>query len=50
MLRKTFWSHVKLCRHYNFQVIEHQINKKFYVKLLPLVDTFIYRIFAPNSG
>lgn len=47
LLCKTFESHVKLLNFANLQTTEYQRNKKFYVKLLPLVENFICSNFAP---
>ena len=41
LLCKTFESYVKLLNFANLQTTEYQRNKKFYVKLLPLVENFI---------
>ena len=39
--------YVKLLNFANLQTTEYQRNKKFYVKLLPLVENFICSNFAP---
>lgn len=46
-LCKTFEAHVKLLNFTKLQILEYQPNKKFYVKLLPLVENFICSNFAP---
>ena len=48
LLCKTFESYVKLLNFANLQTTEYQRNKKFYVKLLPLVENFISSNFAPE--
>ena len=48
LLCKTFESYVKLLNFTNLQTTEYQRNKKFYVKLLPLVENFISSNFAPE--
>ena len=48
LLCKTFESYVKLLNFANLQTTEYQRNKKFYVKLLPLVENFICSNFAPE--
>ena len=47
LLCKTFESYVKLLNFANLQTTEYQRNKKFYVKLLSLVENFICSNFAP---
>lgn len=40
LLCKTFEGHVKLLNFTNFQMLEYQRNKKFYVNFYPWLKTF----------